>query len=107
MVVPRRLDALDTRMVFLAYAVLAGLAGVLLIAWGPVWFGADLPGLPHGKAAPIRIVGSLLVAAACVAAGMTRVDDLVARRQILGWFAAAQAIVQALKRGLVSLEELE
>jgi|GEM_PF-4545568 len=40
-----RLDALDTGMIFLCYAIVAGLAGVLLIAWGPIWFGAHLPGL--------------------------------------------------------------
>jgi signal transduction histidine kinase len=93
MAATRRLDALDTRMVFWVYAVLAGLAGVLLIAWGPMWLGAHLPGLPWGKAALIRIVGSLLVAAACVAVGMTRVDEPLARRQVLGWFAAGHAIV--------------
>lgn len=89
----RRLDTLDTRMVFWVYAVLVGLTGVLLIAWGPMWLGADLPGMPHGKAALIRIVGSLLLAAACVAVGMTRVDEPLARRQVLGWFAAAHWIV--------------
>jgi signal transduction histidine kinase len=93
MTATRRLDTLDTRMVFWVYAVLVGLAGVLLIAWGPMWFGADLPGLPWGKAALIRIVGSLLVAAACVGIAMARVDDPVARSRALGWFAAAHWIV--------------
>jgi signal transduction histidine kinase len=89
----RKLDTLDTRMVFWVYAVLVGLAGVLLIGWGPMWLGAHLPGLPWGKAALIRIVGSLLVAAACCAVSITQVDELAARRRALGWFAAAHATV--------------
>jgi signal transduction histidine kinase len=93
MAAARRLDALDTRMVFLVYAVLAGLAGLLLIAWGPLWFGAHLPGLPWGKAALIRIVGSMLVAAACFAVAVARVDDLVARGGGLAWFGWAHLVV--------------
>ncbi len=89
----RRLDTLDTRIVFWVYAVLAGVAGVLLIAWGPMWLGADLPGLPYGKAALIRIVGSLLLAVACFAVAMARVDDPVARGRGLAWFAAAHFMV--------------
>jgi signal transduction histidine kinase len=93
MAATRRLDTLDTRMVFCVYAVLAGLAGVLLIGWGPMWLGAHLPGLPWGKAALIRIAGSLLVAAACFAVAMARVDDPVARGRGLAWFAAAHFMV--------------
>ncbi len=58
-----------------------------------MWFGAHLPGLPWGKAALIRILGSLLVAAACFAVAMARVDDPVARGRGLAWFAAAHFVV--------------
>lgn len=80
-------------MVFLCYAIVAGLAGVLLIAWGPIWFGAHLPGLTWGKAALIRILGALFVAAACFAAAMVRVDDPVARCHALAWAAAAHGVL--------------
>src|SRR5512143_3824712 len=91
-----RLDALDTRMVFFCYAIVAGVAGVLLIAWGPMWFGAHLPGLTCGKAALIRIAGAFPVATACFAVAMARVDDAVARRRGLLWFAFGHFFVGAI-----------
>lgn len=89
----RKLDELDTKMVFWVYAGVAGLVGLLLVGWGAVWFGSDLPGLPHGKAALIRIAGASFVAAACFAAAMAGVDDAVARRRGLLWFASGHFFI--------------
>lgn len=94
-------------MVFLCYAIMAGLAGLLLIAWGPMWFGTHLPGLPYGRAALIRIQGALFVAAACFAAAMVGVDDPVARYRALAWAAAAHFILCAVvdvERHVILLE---
>ena len=38
---------------------------------GQVWLGTDLPGLPSGKAALIRVCGAAVMAAGCFAAAMT------------------------------------
>jgi hypothetical protein len=65
----QRPEAIDTRWVFRAYAALASLAGFLLLGWGPMWFGVDLAGEPFGKAALIRVLGSMMIAAGCCAAG--------------------------------------
>jgi len=89
----RAIDALDARVVFWSYALLAGVAGVLIIGWGPMLWGMDLPGLPYGKAALIRIGGASMVAAACFAVAVANVDDPVARRNGLAWFAAGHFII--------------
>jgi len=88
-----RADAIDTRIVFKAYAALSCLTGIILAGWGQRWFGSDLPGLPWGKAALIRVLGAMLIAAGCFAAPFAFVDDPQARRRGLLWFAAGHAVV--------------
>lgn len=89
----QRPEAIDTRWVFRVYAALASLAGFLLLSWGPMWFGADLAGQRWGKAALIRVLGSIVIAAGCCAAGFAVEDDPSARRRGLFWFAAAHAAI--------------
>lgn len=89
----QRLDAIDTRWVFRAYAALTGLTGALLIGWGPLWFGAGLAGQPFGKAALIRVLGSIIMAAACCSAGFAVVDSPPARRRALLWFTVGHAVI--------------
>lgn len=60
-----RAETLDNRLLLRIYAVICGLAGMMIVGWGPVWFGTDLPGTPFGKAALARVFGSVLVAVAC------------------------------------------
>ena len=93
---PSDFDRLDTRLVFKTYAFVAWVAGGLLAAWGQIWFGSDLPGLPWGKAAAIRIVGAMIVAAGCFSRAMAGADDPDARRRGLLWFAGGHAIVLAM-----------
>src|ERR1035441_8446562 len=89
----QRAEAIDTRWVFRAYAAMASLAGFLLFGWGPMWFGVDLAGEPFGKAALIRVLGSMMIAAGCCAAGFAAVDDPPSRRRGLFWFAIGHAVI--------------
>ena len=89
----QRLEAIDTRWVFRVYAATAGLAGLLLVNWGPMWFGAHLVDLPWGKAALIRVLGSIVIAAACCAAGFAAIDNPQDRRRSLLWFIAAHTAI--------------
>ena len=88
-----RPDAIDTRIVFWVYAVLAGLTGFVLAGWGQMWLGDDLAGERWAKAALVRAVGSILVGVACAAAAMAMVEDPPSRRRGLAWFAAGHGIV--------------
>jgi hypothetical protein len=97
---PTDFDSLDTRLVFKGYAVFAWTAGLLLAAWGPLWFGPHLPGLPWGQAVAARIVGAILIAAGCFARAIAAADDPDARRRGLLWFAGGHAVV------LVTLDDL-
>lgn len=81
-----------SRWIFQAYAILIGLAGIILFGWGPMWLGVDLPGQPWGKAALIRVTGSILVALACCAT-LFALNGTVTRRRGLRWFAFAHFIV--------------
>src|SRR4051794_10603314 len=72
--------------IFQVYAGLAWIAGLLLFAWGPIWFGVDLPGLPFYKASLIRVTGGAMIAAGCFAAAMSRIEDTDAQKRALKWF---------------------
>ncbi|MBK5290991.1 MAG: hypothetical protein JJE04_04750 [Acidobacteriia bacterium] len=89
----QRPEAIDTQWGFRTYAALACLAGFLLLSWGPMWFGADLAGARWGKAAFIRVPGSIVMAAGCCAAGFAFVDHPPARRRVLFWFAAGHTAI--------------
>ena len=88
----RRLDAVDSRIVLRAYAVLAGGAGLLLAACGPLWFGTDFGVFPWDKAVLIRLCGAIVMAAAISAWGLASGDAVAARRG-LGLFIAAHGVV--------------
>jgi signal transduction histidine kinase len=93
MQIGQRLDAIDSRIIFRAYAGLAGLAGLVLLCWGPLWLGSDLAGQPWGKAALIRVLGSILIAAACFAVPLASMPDPNARQRGLLWLSAGHAVV--------------
>ena len=83
-------DAIDSRLVFRAYAWLGVTSGLLVYAWGPMWLDSlHLPGLVFGRAAVLRSVGAVAVSFGLCAAGFARVDDPVGRRTALLWFAFA------------------
>jgi signal transduction histidine kinase len=89
----QRPEPIEIRLVFRAYAILAGLGGFILAAWGPIWLGTDLAGQPWANAAFIRFFGAIVMAAACCALGFASTDDRIALRRSLFWFAAAHAAV--------------
>ena len=82
----RRTGAIDTRLMCRAYAVLAGPTGIALFVWGPTWLGAGTAGL-------VRVYAAVLLAAGCFAAALSGVEDRLARRRSLGWFAAAHFVI--------------
>ncbi len=85
-------NAVDPRWVFRAYAVLAGVTGLLLFGWGAIWLGPDLAHEPNGKAALIRVFGAILMAAALCAAPFALHGPPTFRRGLF-WFAAAHFVV--------------
>jgi signal transduction histidine kinase len=93
MLTQERTGTPDTRIISRVYAAFAGLGGFLIFAWGPMWFGADLPGLPFGKAGLVRVFGSILTASGCWAAMLSQIEDSFLRRRALMWFTAAHSIV--------------
>jgi signal transduction histidine kinase len=88
----QRFDAIDTRLIYRAYAALLGLSGIALVGWGPLWLGAHLPGQPWGKAALIRVLGSIVIAIGCFTAPLADLPPLARRRALL-WLAAGYAVI--------------
>jgi signal transduction histidine kinase len=89
----KRLYPLDDQTFFAVFAVLSGIGGMLIVGWGPIWFGTDLPGTPFGKAALARVFGAMLVAVGCWAASLSQMEDPELRRKGLLWFAAGHFFV--------------
>jgi signal transduction histidine kinase len=58
-----------------------------------MWFGSDPAGEQWGKAAMIRVLGSIVLAAACCAIGFAAVDRPGDRRRGLFWFAIGHAVI--------------
>jgi signal transduction histidine kinase len=87
--------SIDACIFLKAYAFLAASAGIVLIGWGPLWLGTDLPGLPWYLAALIRVTGSILVAAAGCAWQLSKIEDPIAARRALLLFTIAHAAVTA------------
>jgi signal transduction histidine kinase len=86
-------QVIDLRVVFKCYAVVVGLTGILIHGWGPTWFGAYLAEQAFGKAALIRVAGSILVAAACAAYGFTAATDPLTLRRGMFWFTLGHLVV--------------
>jgi signal transduction histidine kinase len=77
----------NTPIVLRAYAVIFGLLGLMLLVWGPMWFGRNLAGSPFGGATLARVIGSLFIGTTCCAALLAIADDHSLRRRSLFWFA--------------------
>jgi signal transduction histidine kinase len=89
----RRPDAIDTRIIFRSYAILAGLAGLAFLVWGERWLGSDLTGTSSGKAALVRVFGAILLAAGCFAVPLAAIDEPAARRRGLLWLGIGHTVV--------------
>ena len=80
-------------IVLRAYAATFGLLGLLLLLWGPMWFGRNLAGSPFGSATLARVIGSLFIGTACCAAWLAIADDASLRRRGLFWFAMGHVVL--------------
>ena len=86
------------RRAFLVYAVVAWVIGLVLFAWGPAWYGVNLPGLPFYKASLIRVAGGVIIAAGCFAAALNGVEDSDLQRRGFIWFGIGHIILTAVMR---------
>jgi len=84
---------IDTRIVLRVYAAAMLTTGALIVLWGPMWFGTELGGVPWLKAALVRILGSVVVAAGCAALALGIVPEPEWRRQGLLWLVIGHAVV--------------
>jgi hypothetical protein len=90
------LDAVDSRVVFLAYALIAGAIGLAVTIRGEVFVGGPLNGQPWGINAITRMVGVAIVAAAACAWAASRLADPREGRRVLGAFVIAHGVVLAM-----------
>jgi signal transduction histidine kinase len=80
-------------IVFRAYAVFFWVFGLMLLLWGPMWFGGKLAGVPFGGATQVRVFGTMLMAMAGCAAALSAVDDASVRHRSLFWFAIGHVVL--------------
>lgn len=85
-------DPIDPRLVLRTYALLAGIVGVTLAAWGQRWFGSSAGMFPWDQAVLIRMCGAVVLGAALCAWGLAS-GDATASRRALSWFIAAHGAV--------------
>jgi signal transduction histidine kinase len=93
-------DFVDSAAVLRVYSYLAGVVGLVIAAWGPMWTPAVA-----GDWEPFlitRVVGAVVIAAALCAAGLERIDDPISRHRALFWFFLAHAVVA----GMVTVQEI-
>jgi len=84
---------IDTRTVLRGYAAITLTLGVVLVLFAPLRFVAHLDAVPWMRAALIRILGSLLVAAGCFGIALGKVEEPESRRQGLLWLAIGHGVV--------------
>jgi signal transduction histidine kinase len=87
------LDALDSRVVLLVYAVVFTAVGLLVALWGLEWAGNPLSGLSFEQHAVVRIAGAIASGAGLTGFALSRIPSPVERRRMLLWFAIAHAWV--------------
>jgi signal transduction histidine kinase len=79
--------------VFRIYAVTVGVFGLMLLSWGPTWFGGKLAGVPFGGATLARVFGSMFMALAACATALSAVDNARERHRGLFWFAMGHMVL--------------
>lgn len=85
-------------MVIRIYAWGVCAAGLLLAGWGPMWMGTDLPGVPYGKAALIRMMAAAMILTGAFGSSLAEVREPRALRRGLIWFLGAQVVAFGLLR---------
>ncbi|RPJ75426.1 MAG: sensor histidine kinase, partial [Acidobacteria bacterium] len=85
-------DVIDTRVVFRAYAGLAGLAALLLLL-PPSSLATTLALDPAARLTLLRLAGAAVLAAACTAVGFASIEEAHSRHRALLWFAIGHLAV--------------
>lgn len=88
---PPRPEAIAPRLVFRAYAWAMGVVGLGLCLW-PGWLALRIGMPPWGDLVLARVLGAIMMGAACCAAAFARVDP-AHQPLALGWFTTAHALV--------------
>jgi signal transduction histidine kinase len=88
-------ESIDSRTSLRTYAIVMGLAGFVLAAWGQIWLGSHLAEVRWGLAVLTRVCGAVMIAAAILAFGLSSADAW-ARRRLFSWFIAAHVVVWAM-----------
>ncbi len=95
-------DAVDRRVAIRIYASVLCAGGLVAAGWGPMWVGVDLPGLPYGKAAIVRMVAAAMILVGCSGAVLAEVQEPRALKRGMYWFMGAQVVGFGLMRAQVS-----
>jgi signal transduction histidine kinase len=82
------LDAVDSRIVLLGYAIIVAASGFLLLV-APAWIAHLLRASLDGTDGLTVLAGTSLVAWAIVAIALSTIPNVIDRRRALGWFVAA------------------
>lgn len=89
-------------MVIRIYAWVVCGAGLLMAGWGPMWLGVNLPGVPYGMAAVVRMLAAAMILTGCFGAALAEVREPRALRRGMHWFLGAQVVAFGLIRVQVS-----
>lgn len=90
----RPLDGVDSRFALTVYAAVMWVVGVFIALWGSLWVSAPaLNGVPFGASALVRVVGSVIIAFACVGTATARISDPVDQSRCVGWLGAGHFVV--------------
>lgn len=87
-----RPDFTDTRTVLWVYAAIAAAAGLVIGTRAVPGLTTTLPSGPEATRLFFALLGSTVLSAGCVAAGLAQVEEPRGRHRALGWFVAAHLV---------------
>jgi signal transduction histidine kinase len=87
---PLPLDAIDARVVLNTYAVVVGVASIVMVTQGTM---ATFDGHGPRDEWPMLVAGALALASAIPARALATIDAAFERRRMLGWFIVSQGVV--------------
>src|SRR5262245_62014112 len=90
------LDGVSSRAVLWVYALVIGPIGLFIALWGSAWIQGPINRMEYGIDSLVRIAGTILVGAACCAAGGAQIGDPRDRRRALGTLVLGHLVVFAM-----------